>query len=84
MRNKVLMLFLVGLSASVHAQTSTPPTPDPQRFKQTKDRYVQLIDQRMAALQRAKTCVQNAQDEKALRECRPERGSEKGGRRNEK
>ena len=43
-----------------------------QKFQEYKQHMLERIDHRIAALQKARGCVAQAQDKHALKECRPE------------
>jgi hypothetical protein len=50
-------------------------------FEQRQSNILKMIDQRIARLQDAKTCVQSAKNDGDLKACREKRMSEMGGRR---
>jgi hypothetical protein len=74
---KALYLALGMLFASsAFAQQNTPPAgapgqERPQDFQQMKQRLLERMGRRIDAIQKAKSCVQQAQDAQALRSCRP-------------
>ena len=45
-----------------------------QKFQEHKQRMLERIDQRIAALQKARGCVAQAQNKDAVKACRPEHG----------
>ena len=68
-----LALPFVPASAQQPAPADPPSKADPQRFAQTKQRLQERIQQRIDDLQKNKSCVDQAQDEAALRACFPRR-----------
>ena len=75
-----LALALMGATTAAIAQQGTPPA-DGQNFEQRKEQMLRRMDERMQALQKARACLAQAQDEKAARACRPARqhGGPEGG-----
>ena len=45
-----------------------------QKFQEHKQHMLERIDHRIAALQKAKSCVAQAQNKDAIKACRPEHG----------
>ena len=45
-----------------------------QKFQDNKQRILERMDQRIAALQKARGCVAQAQNKDAVKACRPEHG----------
>jgi len=66
-------LLAAGSSWAQQPPSAQTPSADPQRFQQTKQRLQERIQQRIEGLQKSKTCVDQAQDEAALRACFPRR-----------
>ena len=67
--------FLPATFAADQGQKSTEQKGDQaqaQKFQEHKQRMLELIDHRIAALQKARGCVAQAQDTHAFKECRPE------------
>ncbi len=93
LRFAVIILFLAGISQVALAQQGpgsqaapggTGKTVTPEQFQERKARILQMIEERRAKLDQAKTCIEAATNNDALRKCRPERpeGMGPGGRRN--
>jgi CHASE1-domain containing sensor protein len=70
--NKILLAVLAMLlfAAAYAGQDEAQG----QKFQEVKNRLLDRLDQRIDALQKAKDCVEKAQDAQALRDCRPDRG----------
>jgi hypothetical protein len=56
------------------AEGKTPPS-----FAERKQHMLERMDQRIQAMQKARECLAQAQDEQAARACRPARGAHEGG-----
>jgi len=68
-----LALALMG-STAAFAQQGTPPAGAPktgQSFEQRKEHMLKRMEERMQTMQKTHDCLQQAQDEKAARACRP-------------
>ncbi|HTG01623.1 MAG TPA: hypothetical protein VK654_13670 [Nitrospirota bacterium] len=66
----VTLLSLVIALPVCAAEGSPPPRPAGQTFEQRQANILQSLDQRLAALQEAKACVQGAKSDDDLRACR--------------
>ena len=67
--------FLPAAFAADQGQKPTEQKGDQaqaQKFQEHKQHMLERIDHRIAALQKARGCVAQAQDKHALKECRPE------------
>ncbi|MGH8754035.1 MAG: hypothetical protein ACREUJ_09240 [Burkholderiales bacterium] len=65
--------FLPAAFAADQGQKQTDQKGDQaQKFQEYKQHMLERIDHRIAALQKARGCVAQAQDKHALKECRPE------------
>ena len=89
MKNKVqalaLALALAGAGGVALAQQGKPAEggKTPPSFSERKQNMLARMDQRIQAMQKARDCLAQAQDEQAARACRPARGPHEGGGRME-
>ena len=67
-----LALALMGAATAALAQQGTPP-PGGRNFAERKEQMLKRLDERMQAMQKARACLVQAQDESAARACRPPR-----------
>jgi len=69
----VLAMLVSATSLADQAQTQNPQKGDQaQNFQENKQRMLERMDQRIAALQKARSCVAQAQNKDAAKACRPE------------
>ena len=72
----VFALSLLLLPAAFAVDQKQPQTEQKgdqaQKFQENKQRILERMDQRIAALQKARSCVAQAQNKDAAKACRPE------------
>jgi hypothetical protein len=68
-----LALALAGASSVAMAQQGKPADGKPS-FAERKQHMLERMDQRIQTMQKARECLAQAQDEQAVRACRPTRG----------
>lgn len=76
---KILFVALaIILSAGARAEQKQPQGGQQggpgQEFQDVKNRMLDRVDHRIDALQKMKSCIEQARDPQSLRDCRPERG----------
>ena len=71
--------FLPAAFAADQGKQPTEQKGDQAKFQEKKQHYLERIDQRIAALQKYRGCVAQAQDKNALKGCRPEHEHEYEG-----
>jgi hypothetical protein len=64
------LLSLVFTVPVLAAEGGQPPSAPGQTFEQTQAHTLKMIDERIAALQEGKTCVQAAKNDDDLKACR--------------
>ncbi|MFI4923412.1 MAG: hypothetical protein ACHP6J_06840 [Burkholderiales bacterium] len=71
----VLAMLVSATSLADQAQTQNPQQGDQaQKFQEHKQHMLDRMDQRIAALQKARGCVAQAQNKDAVKACLPEHG----------
>ena len=75
-----LALALAGATTVALAQQGGPADTGktPPSFADRKQHMLERMDQRIQAMQKARDCLAQAQDEQAARACRPHRGPRQG------
>lgn len=69
------LALLPATYAADQGQKQTEQTGDTaQKFQERKQHLLERMDHRIAALQKARGCVAQAQDHQSLQACRPEHG----------
>ena len=73
------IVFALSLLPTAYAADQKQPQTEQkgdtaQKFQEHKLRMLERIDQRIAALQKARGCVAQAQNKDAVKACRPEHG----------
>ncbi|HUL40679.1 MAG TPA: hypothetical protein VLV32_02050 [Burkholderiales bacterium] len=83
MHKVIFVVLAMFMSGAVLAQTQPPAAQQPnqaQNFQERKQHILERMDQRIAALQKARDCVSQAQDKDAVKACFPKReGHHDGG-----
>jgi len=84
MKKALFVAFALMGATTVFAQQGTPPGGDGDKtgpnFEQRKAEILKRMDARLAQFQKARDCVQQAQDRTALRACDPRHGKRGYGR----
>jgi hypothetical protein len=81
----LVALALAGAATAAVAQQGKPADGGkaPQSFAERKQLMLQRMDQRIQAMQKARDCISQAQDEQAARACRQPHGPRAGGKAHE-
>ncbi len=78
MKNVLFAVLVMLVSVAFAADQKQPQTEQKgdqaQKFQEYKQHMLERIDQRIAALQKARNCVAQAQDKESFKACRPEHG----------
>jgi hypothetical protein len=74
----VLALALAGATTVAMAQQQGTPAEGKPSFADRKQHVLERMDQRIQAMQKARECLAQAQDEQAARACRSARGPHGG------
>ncbi len=78
------MKFVLGFCLVLSTLSYAQPAPmQGANFEEHKNFALKMIDERMASLQSAKTCISAAQDQEQLKECRKKEREAMRGRRGE-
>lgn len=76
MKNVLIAVLAMLVSATVVADQKQPQTEQKgdqaQKFQESKQRMLERIDHRIAALQTVRNCAAQAQDKESFKACRPE------------
>ena len=67
-----IIFLLLATVSSARAETQKDQEQKQERFNQHKQEMKTRLDTRISTLQKAKTCVESAQDHEALRTCHDE------------
>ena len=78
MNKKAIALALALAGATSVAWAQDKPADGKPSFAERKQHMLERIDQRIQAMQKARECLAQAQDEEAARACRSHRGPRQG------
>ncbi|HEY6862438.1 MAG TPA: hypothetical protein VI319_00950 [Burkholderiales bacterium] len=70
MSKKAIILVLALAGASTVATAQQPPPQGKPTFEERKQHMLERMDQRIQAMQKARDCLAQAQDQQAARACR--------------
>jgi len=74
-KKTIALALALALAGATHvAWAQDKPADGRPSFAERKQHMLERMDQRIQAMQKARECLAQAQDEQAARACRPHRG----------